>query len=169
MFKPVIEKAQEHGIPVRGYVSCVMGCPYDGEVDPNQVDYVANKLFEMGCYEVSLGDTIGAGTVEKTHLLFQHLTAPIDKIAAHFHDTNDTAIENILVALGYGVSIFDTSVAGLGGCPYAKKSAGNVCSETVIYTLHELGVDTGVDLAKMKEVGDFVTEKLGIENLSLIE
>lgn len=101
--------------------------------------------------------------------MFQHLTAPIDKIAAHFHDTNDTAIENILVALGYGVSIFDTSVAGLGGCPYAKKSAGNVCSETVIYTLHELGVDTGVDLAKMKEVGDFVTEKLGIENLSLIE
>lgn len=169
MFRPVIEEAQAHNIPVRGYVSCVMGCPYEGEVDPKQVDYVAQKLLEMGCYEISLGDTIGAGTVEKTHLLFNTLSVPIEKIAAHFHDTNDTAVENILAALTHGVSIFDTSVAGLGGCPYAKKSAGNVCSETVIYTLHELGVETGVDLAKMKLIGDFVTKKLGIENLSLVE
>lgn len=168
MFKPVIEEAKSNGIPVRGYVSCVMGCPYEGDVDPAKVNYVANKLIEMGCYEVSLGDTIGAGNAEKTHLLFQNLSVPINLIAAHFHDTNDTAIENILVALSYGVTIFDSSVAGLGGCPYAKKSAGNVCSETVIYTLEELGIDTGVDLGKLSEVGDFVTEKLGIENLSLV-
>lgn len=168
MFRPVIEQAQEHDIPVRGYVSCVMGCPYDGEVDPAKVDYVANKLLEMGCYEISLGDTIGAGTVDKTHALFQNLSVPIEKVAAHFHDTNDTALENILIALGYGVGVFDCSVAGLGGCPYAKKAAGNVCTETVVFTLHELGIETGVDLEKLAEIGDFVTSKLGIENLSLV-
>lgn len=164
-----MESAEKHGIPVRGYVSCVMGCPYDGDVDPEKVNYVTNKLLEMGCYEVSLGDTIGAGTQEKTVALMEAMTADVNLLAAHFHDTSDTAIENILVALRYGVSVFDSSVAGLGGCPYAQSDAGNVCSENVIYTLEQLGVETGVDLGKMCRIGEFVSEKLGRDNLSLIQ
>lgn len=131
----MIERAREKDIPVRGYVSCVMGCPYDGEVNPQNVEYVTNKLLGMGCYEVSLGDTIGAGTPAKTEILMKTLTAPKSKLAAHFHDTNKTAIENILVALKYGITIFDSSVGGLGGCPYAGKPAGNVSSEDVIFVL----------------------------------
>ena len=146
-----------------------MGCPYDGEVSPEAVNDVTNKLLELGCYEVSLGDTIGAGTVEKTRALFDGITAPIDKLAAHFHDTNDTAIENILVALEYGVAVVDCSVSGLGGCPYAGKPAGNVCTENVVYALHELGIETGLDLGALCDVGDFVSDKLGRDNLSLIE
>lgn len=146
-----------------------MGCPYDGEVNPQSVDYVTNKLLEMGCYEVSLGDTIGAGTPAKTETLMKTLTAPKSKLAAHFHDTNKTAIENILVALKYGINIFDSSVGGLGGCPYAGKPAGNVSSEDVIFVLEELGVKTGVDLAKMIEIGDFVSAHLKRQNLSLIK
>ena len=145
-----------------------MGCPYDGEVDPADVNYVTNKLLDMGCYEVSLGDTIGAGTPEKTEALMQALTAPKDKLAAHFHDTNKTAIENILVALKHGIHIFDGSVGGLGGCPYAGKPAGNVSSEDVIFVLELLGVRTGVDLAKMIDIGDFVSEHLGRDNLTLV-
>jgi hydroxymethylglutaryl-CoA lyase len=164
----VIERAQLKGIPVRGYVSCVMGCPYDGEVDPNDVNYVTNKLLEMGCYEVSLGDTIGAGTPEKTEALMNAVSAPRDKLAAHFHDTNKTAIENILVALKHGITIFDSSVGGLGGCPYAGKPAGNVSSEDVIFVLNELGINTGVDLEKMIEIGDFVSDHLQRDNLSLV-
>jgi hydroxymethylglutaryl-CoA lyase len=167
-FKPVIERAYSKNILVRGYVSCVMGCPYDGEVDPVDVNYVTNKLLEMGCYEVSLGDTIGAGNPTKTEALMKTLTAPKSKLAAHFHDTNKTAIENILVALKYGINIFDSSVGGLGGCPYAGKPAGNVSSEDVIYVLHELGVDTGVDLSQMVDIGNFVSDHLKRKNLSLV-
>jgi hydroxymethylglutaryl-CoA lyase len=145
-----------------------MGCPYDGEVDPNDVNYVTNRLLDMGCYEVSLGDTIGAGTPEKTEALMQTLEAPRDKLAAHFHDTNKTAIENILVALKHGINIFDSSVGGLGGCPYAGKPAGNVSSEDVIFVLEELGINTGVNLEKMIEIGDFVSGHLERDNLTII-
>ena len=165
----MIERARERDIPVRGYVSCVMGCPYDGEVNPQNVDYVTNKLLDMGCYEVSLGDTIGAGTPAKTEILMKTLSAPKSKLAAHFHDTNKTAIENILVALKYGITIFDSSVGGLGGCPYAGKPAGNVSSEDVIFVLEQLGIKTGVNLEKMIEIGDFVSKHLKRQNLSLVK
>lgn len=165
----MIERARAKDIPVRGYVSCVMGCPYDGEVNPQNVDYVANKLLEMGCYEVSLGDTIGAGTPMKTEALMNALSAPRDRLAAHFHDTNKTAIENILVALKHGISIFDSSVGGLGGCPYAGKPAGNVSSEDVIFVLKELGIQTNIDLDKMIAIGDFASTHLKRENLSLVK
>lgn len=167
-FKPVIQSALTDSKKVRGYVSCVMGCPYEGPITPESVNKVALKLLEMGCYEVSLGDTIGIGTPELTHKLMQSMEAPIDRLAVHFHDTGDKAIENIQVALGYGIRVIDSSVAGLGGCPYANTTAGNVCSENVVYVLNELGVSTGVDLEKLKEVGVFVSEKLERENLSAI-
>lgn len=122
----------------------------------------------MGCYEVSLGDTIGAGTPEKTEALMKAVSAPREKLAAHFHDTNKTAIENILVALKHGITIFDSSVGGLGGCPYAGKPAGNVSSEDVIFVLNELGIKTGVDLQKMIEIGDYVSEHLNRDNLTTV-
>lgn len=164
-FSEVIESAQQNNIRVRGYVSCVAGCPYDGEVSPEAVNMVTNRLLEMGCYQVSLGDTIGVGTPESIETLMQGLEAPRELLAAHFHDTGGMAIQNILVALKHGISVFDSSVGGLGGCPYAKKAAGNLCSETLVYTLHSLGVKTGVDLESLKKVGDFVSEKLDRENL----
>ena len=133
------------------------------------MEYVTNKLLEMGCYEVSLGDTIGAGTPAKTDALMRTLTAPKTKLAAHFHDTNKTAIENILVALKYGITIFDSSVGGLGGCPYAGKPAGNVSSEDVIFILEELGIRTNVNLEKMIEIGDFVSSHLKRNNLSVVK
>jgi hydroxymethylglutaryl-CoA lyase len=167
-FAEVVRIAQEHQVKIRGYVSCVMGCPYDGEVSPKVVDWVTNKLLDMGCYEVSLGDTIGVGTPEKTLLLCQALTAPRDKLAAHFHDTYGNALENILVALAHGIAVVDASTGGLGGCPYAKTSAGNVCTENVVYALHQLGVETGVDLDKLVQIGRFITEKVGKENLCSI-
>ena len=167
-FAEVVKVAQEHQVKIRGYVSCVMGCPYDGEVSPKVVDWVTNKLLDIGCYEVSLGDTIGVGTPEKTRLLCEALTAPRDRLAAHFHDTYGNAIDNILVALTHGISVVDASTGGLGGCPYAKKSAGNVCTENVVYVLHELGVETGVDLDKLVQIGRFITEKVGKENLCSI-
>lgn len=173
--------AKERDIRIRGYVSCVMGCPYDGEIDPKVVNEVTNKLLEMGkgvetgCYEVSLGDNIGVGTPEKTRLLCETLTAPREPLAAHFHDTFGNAVENLLVALGHGIAVVDSSVAGLGkdslntgGCPYAKKAAGNVCTENVLYVLHSLGVKTGVDLAKVRQVGEFISKQINKQNLCQI-
>lgn len=130
------------------------------------MDEVTNQLLGMGCYEVSLGDTIGVGTPELTRELMETLSADRDRLAAHFHDTGDKAIENILVALSYGVSVLDSSVAGLGGCPYSKSPTGNVCSENVIWVLKELGIDTGVDLAKLHQVGLMVSKELDRESLS---
>ena len=167
-FKPVIEDAISNNIKIRGYVSCVMGCPYEGDIDPKIVNDVTNRLLDMGCYEVSLGDTIGVGTPEKTHNLFQNLTANTDNLAAHFHDTGNKAIENILIALMYGIKVVDCSVAGLGGCPYSKSPTGNVCSENVIWTLHELGINTGVDLQKMHEIGLAVSKELERETQSFM-
>lgn len=122
---------------MRGYVSCVMGCPYEGEVSPEKVLEVSERLLQMGCYEVSLGDTIGIGTVEKTNALLKTITGkiPKEKIAVHLHNTYGNALENLLVALQYGIGVIDSSVGGLGGCPYAKKSVGNVCTENVLEML----------------------------------
>lgn len=168
-FKDVIDVAKGNGIRIRGYVSCVMGCPYEGPISPTKVDEVAGAMYQMGCYEISLGDTIGIGTPELTRALFDGVkSVPRDKLAAHFHDTYDRAIENLLVALEYGVSVIDSSVAGLGGCPYAKKSTGNVCTENVVYTLKQLGIDTGIDLPKLAEAGNFISTFLKRENNSFV-
>jgi len=168
-FKEVVDEAKKNDLKIRGYVSCVMGCPYEGEIDPAKVNYVSQKLYDMGCYEISLGDTIGVGTPEKTRKLFQAITGiPKEKLAAHFHDTFDRAIDNLLVALEEGVSVMDSSVAGLGGCPYAKKRVGNVCTENVVYTLHQLGIDTGVDLNQLKIVGEKISKDLDRESNSII-
>ena len=133
---PIIEMAKQNNIRIRGYVSCVMGCPYSGDVDPKLVRKLTERLLEMGCFEVSLGDTIGIGTPEKTEVLMQELKGvDANKLAAHFHDTGNMALENLLVALEHGIAVIDTSVGGLGGCPYAKKAVGNVCTENVIFML----------------------------------
>ena len=135
---PIIELAKKNNIRVRGYVSCIMGCPYSGEVDPKLVRNLTIQLLEMGCFEVSLGDTIGSGTPQKTRNLLNHFSdIDISKIAAHFHDTGNLALENLLIALEYGISVMDSSVGGLGGCPYAQKVVGNVCTENVVYMLEK--------------------------------
>jgi isopropylmalate/homocitrate/citramalate synthase len=156
-FQPVLETALERGLKVRGYVSCVMGCPYEGEISPDVVNKVANALFDMGCYEISLGDTIGIGTMNQTDLLFDTVTLPREVLAAHFHNTYDRAIENLVIALYHGITVMDSSVAGIGGCPYAKGASGNVATEDVIYLLDLLGIEHGVDLSKLIKVGDFIS------------
>ncbi|KAL4481154.1 hypothetical protein ABPG72_015109 [Tetrahymena utriculariae] len=170
-FRAVIDEAKKHNLLVRGYVSTVMGCPYQGDVDPEKVAEVSKILYDMGCYEISLGDTIGIGTPEKTDKMLAAVKkqVPVEKLAAHFHDTFDKAISNILVALEHGVSVVDSSIAGLGGCPYAKKQAGNVCTENVVYALHTLGIETGIDLLKLKQIGSDITTKLKRENMCLLE
>lgn len=166
-FKEVVEMAKAQQIKIRGYVSCVMGCPYDGDTDPKIVDMVTNRLLDIGCYEVSLGDTIGVGTPEKTQRLCDTLTAPKNKLAAHFHDTYGHAMENILVALSNGISVVDSSVSGLGGCPYSKTPTGNVCTENVVYVLDTLGVETGIDMEALKLVGAFISQQVEKESMSV--
>ncbi|CAK4686006.1 hypothetical protein LEN26_005962 [Aphanomyces euteiches] len=158
-FQPVCDKAKSLGVRVRGYVSCVLGCPYEGEVDPEVVAKVAKTLLDMGCYEISLGDTIGIGTPGSTLKMLQATkeVVPVEKLAVHFHDTYGQALANILVALQEGVSVVDSAVAGLGGCPYAKGASGNVATEDVVYMLHGLGIKTGVDLQKVMAAGDFIS------------
>ncbi len=156
-FKPLLEKAHEDGIPVRGYVSCVTDCPYDGATPPEKVAEVAKTLFDLGCYEISLGDTIGAGTLETIgRMLDSVLTAiPADKLAGHFHDTKGRAIENIEVSLEKGLRTFDSAVGGLGGCPYAPGAKGNVATEAVLDLMTRKGFETGIDRAKLAEIADF--------------
>jgi len=156
-FKPLLEKAHEDGIPVRGYVSCVSDCPYDGATPPEKVAEVAKTLFDLGCYEISLGDTIGAGTPETIgRMLDAVLTAiPADKLAGHFHDTKGRAIENIEVSLEKGLRTFDSAVGGLGGCPYAPGAKGNVATEAVLDLMTRKGFETGIDRAKLAEIADF--------------
>ncbi|MEE4012780.1 hydroxymethylglutaryl-CoA lyase [Roseibium sp. FZY0029] len=156
-FKPLLEKAHEDGIPVRGYVSCVTDCPYDGPTPPEKVAEVAGTLFDLGCYEISLGDTIGAGTPETIEkMLDAVLTAiPAEKAAGHFHDTKGRAIENIEVSLEKGLRTFDSAVGGLGGCPYAPGAKGNVATEAVLDLMTRKGFETGIDRAKLAEVADF--------------
>jgi hydroxymethylglutaryl-CoA lyase len=169
-FVPVMEAAKAHGISVRGYVSCVLGCPYEGEVAPEQVAAVARELFAMGCYEVSLGDTIGTGTAGKTRTLFEVVgrDIPRDKLAGHFHDTYGQALANIYAGLLEGIAVFDSSVAGLGGCPYAKGATGNVATEDVLYLLQGLGIHTGIDLDKLIDAGARICQVLGRDNGSRV-
>ncbi len=162
-FSDVMSAAQQADIPVRGYVSCVLGCPYEGEIDPNEVARVTGKLLEMGCYEVSLGDTIGTGTAGSMATLLQVLLAqyPAEKLAVHCHDTYGQALSNILVALQHGIATVDASVAGLGGCPYAKGASGNVATEDVVYMLHGMGIATGLDIDKLITAGNRISKTLG--------
>ena len=158
-FYPLVEEAKKSSILVRGYVSCVLGCPYEGEVKPERVAEVAGALFDMGCYEVSLGDTIGVGTPGKTKAMIEACArrVPLAKLAGHYHDTYGQALANIYASLELGVSTFDASVAGLGGCPYAAGASGNVATEDVVYMLHGLGIKTGVDLERLVEVGEWIS------------
>ena len=169
-FVPVMEAARAQGVRVRGYVSCVLGCPYEGEVAPEQVAAVARELFEMGCYEVSLGDTIGTGTAGKTRTLFEVVgrDIPRDKLAGHFHDTYGQALANVYASLLEGIQVFDSSVAGLGGCPYAKGASGNVASEDVLYLLDGLGIHTGIDLDALIAAGERICAVLGRDNGSRV-
>ncbi|XP_018604897.1 3-hydroxy-3-methylglutaryl-CoA lyase, cytoplasmic isoform X2 [Scleropages formosus] len=161
-FEEVVRAAKELQIPVRGYVSCVLGCPYEGDIEPSKVTKVVKTLYGMGCYEISLGDTIGVGTPGSMARLLDSVKkeVPMSTLAVHCHDTYGQALANILVALQMGVSVVDSSVAGLGGCPYAKGASGNVSTEDVLYMLHGLGVETGVDLSKVMEAGDFICKAL---------
>ncbi|MCR4539269.1 hydroxymethylglutaryl-CoA lyase [Pseudomonas sp. 18.1.10] len=162
-FAPIMAAAKHHGISVRGYVSCVLGCPYEGQVAPEQVAAVARELYAMGCYEVSLGDTIGTGTAGATRRLFEVVGAqvPRDKLAGHFHDTYGQAVANIYASLLEGITVFDSSIAGLGGCPYAKGASGNVASEDVLYLLNGLGIETGIDLEALIRAGEQISHVLG--------
>ena len=162
-FVPVIESAREHGVAVRGYVSTVVGCPYQGDVPPEKVAEVSKALFDLGCYEISLGDTIGVGTPLKVQTMLAEVSkaVPMDKLAGHFHNTYGMAIANIYASLQMGMAVFDASVAGLGGCPYAKGASGNVATEDVVYLLNGLGIDSGVDLNHLVETAVWVSAQLG--------
>ena len=162
-FVPVIESAREHGVAVRGYVSTVVGCPYQGDVLPEKVAEVSKALFDLGCYEISLGDTIGVGTPLKVQTMLAEVSkaVPMDKLAGHFHNTYGMAIANIYASLQMGMAVFDASVAGLGGCPYAKGASGNVATEDVVYLLNGLGIDSGVDLTSLVETAVWVSAQLG--------
>lgn len=162
-FAPVMEAAEQHGIRVRGYISCVLGCPYEGDMAPRAVAEVAARLFDMGCYEISLGDTIGVGTPARARALIDTVAGkvPRERLAGHFHDTYGQALANILACLQAGIAVFDSSVAGLGGCPYARGASGNVATEDVLYMLSGLGIETGVDLEAVIDTGRFISDALG--------
>ncbi len=162
-FAPVMDTAVAKGVPVRGYVSCVLGCPYEGEIAPERVAEVSARLMGMGCYEISLGDTIGVGTPGKARAMMESVAArvPLGQLAVHFHDTYGQAPTNIHACLELGVATVDSSVAGLGGCPYAPGATGNVASEDVLYLLDGLGIETGVDLAELAAAGRFISGHLG--------
>ena len=162
-FAPVTAAALKHGMRVRGYVSCVLGCPYEGEIAAKAVADISATLLALGCYEISLGDTIGVGTPAKAQAMVDAVAqrVPREKIAVHFHDTYGQALANILACLERGVAVVDSSVAGLGGCPYAKGASGNVGSEDVCYMLRGLGIETAVDLDKLAAAGRFICGHLG--------
>jgi len=169
-FEPIMDAARSHGVRVRGYVSCVLGCPYEGKVSAAQVAPVAKALHDMGCYEVSLGDTIGTGTAGDTRRLFEVVSAvvPREQLAGHFHDTYGQALANVYASLLEGISVFDSSVAGLGGCPYAKGATGNIASEDVLYLLQGLGIETGIDLDRLIAAGQRISQVLGRANGSRV-
>ncbi|EJN37322.1 isopropylmalate/homocitrate/citramalate synthase [Pseudomonas sp. GM84] len=169
-FEPIMDAARSHGVRVRGYVSCVLGCPYEGKVSAAQVAPVAKALHDMGCYEVSLGDTIGTGTAGDTRRLFEMVSAvvPREQLAGHFHDTYGQALANVYASLLEGISVFDSSVAGLGGCPYAKGATGNIASEDVLYLLQGLGIETGIDLDRLIAAGQRISQVLGRANGSRV-
>jgi hydroxymethylglutaryl-CoA lyase len=161
--RAVAETGLARGLRVRGYVSCVLGCPFEGEIAHGAVVRVARELHAMGCYDISLGDTIGVGTPLKTQRLLQAVSAhvPMPALAVHFHDTWGQALANLLAALDLGVSVVDSSVSGLGGCPYAPGATGNVATEDVVYMLHGMGIHTGVDLEKVAAAGRMISQHLG--------
>ena len=165
-FEPVMDAARTAGVRVRGYVSCVLGCPYEGDIAPEAVADVSAKLFAMGCYEVSLGDTIGVGNPATIARMIEACArhVPIEKLAGHYHDTYGMAIANIHASLQLGMAVFDSSIAGLGGCPYAKGASGNVASEDVVYLLHGLGIETGIDLTKLAAIGDWISHAINRPN-----
>ncbi len=169
-FQPVIERARKDQVAVRGYVSTVLGCPYQGEVPLADVVRMARGLHELGCFEISLGDTIGVGTPHRARemLLAVADAVPMDQLAVHFHDTYGQALANILACLECGVAVVDSAVAGLGGCPYAAGASGNVATEDLLYMLEGLGIGTGVDLAELALVGDWISAELGRENASKV-
>ena len=162
-FEPVMAAARTAGVRVRGYVSCVLGCPYEGDIRPEAVADVAATLFAMGCYEVSLGDTIGAGTPGKTRRMLDAVArrVPVDKLAGHYHDTFGQAVANVYASLEAGVACFDSAVAGLGGCPYAPGASGNVATEDVVYMLDGLGIETGISLDALVDTAGWISERLG--------
>jgi hydroxymethylglutaryl-CoA lyase len=169
-FRPVMEAARRDSVTVRGYVSCVLGCPCQGEVRPAAVAEVAARLLEMGCYEISLGDTIGVGTPASVARMLDAvaLLVPVERLAGHYHDTYGMALANIYASLEMGVAVFDASVAGLGGCPYAAGASGNVATEDVVYLMHGLGIDTGVDLERLVDAGAYICAELGRETASKV-
>lgn len=158
----IVAAAKKEKIRVRAYLSCVLGCPYEGEMAPEKVATLAGKLLKLGCYEISLGDTIGVGTPLKVKRLLTAVAkqVPLKQLAVHFHDTYGQAIANIYASLEFGISVIDSAVAGLGGCPYAKGASGNVATEDVLYLLNGMQIETGVDIKKMIEVGKFITKHL---------
>ena len=162
-FEPLMTAARDAGVKVRGYVSCVLGCPYEGEIAPASVAAVAARLFAMGCYEVSLGDTIGTGTPVKTQRMLEAVArqVPVAALAGHYHDTYGMAIANVYASLEVGVAVFDTSVSGLGGCPYAKGASGNVATEDVVFLMNGLGIETGIDLPGLVECSRWISGILG--------
>ncbi len=162
-FAGVIAAARDRGLRVRGYVSCVLGCPYEGAVNPAIVARVAGDLFDMGCYEISLGDTIGAGTPLAAQRMVDAVAkrVPRDRLAAHFHDTYGQALANLLAVMERGVSVIDSSVSGLGGCPYAQGASGNVATEDVLYMLNGMGIETGVDMDALLRAGAMIGAALG--------
>ena len=167
-FDAVVDAASALEIKVRGYVSCVVACPYEGAIDPAKTAWVAKKLYEMGCYEVSLGDTIGAGTPASVQRMIEVCAkeVPIARLAGHYHDTYGMAIANIYASLELGMAVFDSSIAGLGGCPYAAGASGNVATEDVVFLLEGLSIATGVDLDKLLAAGQFISQQLGREPAS---
>jgi hydroxymethylglutaryl-CoA lyase len=161
-FRLVVQSALKENIRVRGYISCVVGCPYEGNVEPAKVAEVAGALYDMGCYEISLGDTIGVGTPRKTQAMIEACAkrVPAEKLAGHYHDTYGQALANIYASMELGVATFDSSVAGLGGCPYAKGASGNVATEDVVYMMQGLGIETGIDLDKLVDAGLWISSFL---------
>ncbi len=162
-FAPIMDKAKADGVRVRGYVSCVLGCPYEGEIAPATVAHVADTLYRMGCYEISLGDTIGVGTPLKAQRMIDAVAerVPLERLAAHFHDTYGQALANLLAVMQLGVRTLDSSVAGLGGCPYAAGASGNVATEDVVYMLNGMGIRSGVDLDALASTGRWICQHLG--------
>ncbi len=167
-FEPVCRMALDNGVRVRGYVSVVLGCPYEGDVKPQAVADVSQRLYDMGCYEVSLGDTIGTGTPARAQRMIETVSKkiPVEKLAGHFHDTYGQALANILAVMELGVATFDSSAAGLGGCPYAKGATGNIATEDVLYMLNGLGIETGIDMNRLLDAAQFICNHLGRATVS---
>lgn len=169
-FKPVLALAKAHNIQVRGYISCVLGCPYEGKVSPEKVSNIAQELLNLGVDEICLGDTIGVGTPKQTQAVLENILQflPLSQLSMHFHDTYGQAIANTFTSLQYGIHSFDSSVAGLGGCPYARGASGNIATEDILYLMHGLGIETGIDIYKIVAVGDMICKLIGKKNQSKV-